>query len=161
MITGGVLTLIENPDQLKKIRERPDLIPNMVEELLRMQTPTQAMWRRATEDTELGGVEIPKDSLLMLAFTSANRDKKHFQNPHGFNVERDFSSAHVAFSRGVHTCIGMMLSRKELVCTFRRIVERFENMRLDTSMPAPQYIPSLIFRGLETLDIKFDMREKS
>ncbi len=161
MITGGVLTLIENPDQLEKIREKPDLIPNMVEELLRMQTPTQAMWRRATEDTELGGVEIPKDSLLMLAFTSANRDQKHFDNPHSFNVERDFTSAHVAFSRGVHTCIGMMLSRKELVCAFRRIVERLENMRLDTSKPVPQYIPSLIFRGLETLYMKFDKRGKN
>ena len=158
MITGGVLTLIENPDQLEKIREDLDLIPNMVEELLRMQTPTQAMWRRATEDTELGGVKIPEGSQLMLAFTSANRDEKHFENPHKFNVERDFSSAHVAFSRGVHTCIGMMLSRKELVCTFRRIVERLENIHLNPARPAPQYIPSLIFRGLEQLDIIFDKR---
>ena len=64
MLSGGILTLIDNPEEFAKVRANPDLIPNMVEELLRLQTPTQGMWRRAVEDTELGGVKIPAGTML-------------------------------------------------------------------------------------------------
>ena len=158
MLSGGLLALIDHPVQLAKVRENPDLIPNMVEELLRLQTPTQGMWRRASEDTELGGVSIKKGTMLMLMFTSANRDEKHFPRPDDFDVERDFSTAHLAFSRGVHTCIGMMLARQELVCAFRQILKRLDNIRLSRSSPRPQFEPSLIFRGLESLHIEFTAR---
>ena len=156
MLSGGILTLIDNPDQFAKVRANPDLIPNMVEELLRLQTPTQGMWRRATEDTELGGVQIPAGTMLILMYTSANRDEKYFANPDSFDVERDFSTAHVAFSRGIHTCIGMMLARQELVCAFRRIFARMDDISLTDGTERPEYVPSLLFRGLDTLDISFN-----
>ena len=155
MLSGGILTLIDNPEQFAKVRENPDLIPNMVEELLRLQTPTQGMWRSATEDTALGGVPIPAGTMLILMYTSANRDEKYFANPDSFDVERDFSTAHVAFSRGIHTCIGMMLARQELVCAFRRIFARMGDISLSEGKQRPEYVPSLLFRGLETLDISF------
>ena len=155
MLSGGILTLIDNPEQFAKVRANPDLIPNMVEELLRLQTPTQGMWRSATEDAELGGVSIPAGTMLILMYTSANRDEKYFANPDSFDVERDFSTAHVAFSRGIHTCIGMMLARQELVCAFRRIFSRMGDISLTEGMQRPEYVPSLLFRGLETLDISF------
>ena len=155
MLSGGILTLIDNPEQFAKVRANPDLIPNMAEELLRLQTPTQGMWRSATEDTELGGVSIPAGTMLILMYTSANRDEKYFANPDSFDVERDFSTAHVAFSRGIHTCIGMMLARQELVCAFRRIFSRMGDISLTEGMQRPEYVPSLLFRGLETLDISF------
>lgn len=156
MLSGGILTLIDNPDQYAKVCANPDLIPNMVEELLRLQTPTQGMWRRAVEDTELGGVSIPAGTMLVLMYTSANRDEKYFPDPDRFDIERDFSTAHVAFSRGIHTCIGMMLARQELVCAFRRIFTRMGDIRLTEGSERPEYVPSLLFRGLETLDISFN-----
>ena len=155
MLAGGLFTLIDNPAELARVRAEPSLIPNMVEELLRMQTPTQGMWRRATEDTTLGGVPIAAGTMLLLMFTSANRDEKYFPDPDRFDVGRDFRTAHVAFSRGIHTCIGMMLSRKELVVAFRRILERLDDIRLDPGHPRPRYIPSPLFRGVHELHIKF------
>lgn len=158
MLSGGLLALIDHPEQLAKVQENPELIPNMVEELLRLQTPTQGMWRRAAENVELGGVSIKKGTMMMLVFTSANRDEKYFSRPDEFDVERDFSTAHVAFSRGVHTCIGMMLARQELVCAFRQLLKRLDNITLSKSSPRPQYEANLIFRGLESLHIEFTTR---
>ena len=158
MLSGGLLRLIDNPEQCAKVRAHPELIPNMVEELLRLQTPTQGMWRTATEDTELDGVAIKKGEMLLLVFTSANRDAKYFTDPDAFHVERSFSAAHVAFSRGVHTCIGMMLARQELVCAFRQILKRMDNITLLDPSQRPRYVASLIFRGLENLDIAFTAR---
>lgn len=158
MLSGGLLQLIDNPEQCAKVQNNPALIPNMVEELLRIQTPTQGMWRTAAEDTELGGLAIKKGEMLLLLFTSANRDEKYFPNPDEFDVERDFSAAHVAFSRGVHTCIGMMLARQELECAFRQILKRMDNITLADPSQRPRYEPSLIFRGLETLDVAFTAR---
>jgi cytochrome P450 len=155
MLAGGLLTLIDNPAEVARVRADPALIPNMVEELLRMQTPTQGMWRRATEDTVLGGVPIPAGTMLLLMFTSANRDEKYFADPDRFDVTRDFRTAHVAFSRGIHTCIGMMLSRKELVVAFRRILERLDDIRLTPGTERPRYIPSPLFRGVHELQISF------
>ena len=159
MLSGGLLTLIDHPEQFAKVRANPALIPNMVEELLRMQTPTQGMWRHATVDTELGGVPIAAGTMLMLMFTSANRDEKYFKNPEAFDVERDFSAAHLAFGRGIHTCIGMMLSRQELACAFRRIFARLDNIQLQSADARPEYLPSLMFRGLHNLSITFDKIE--
>ncbi len=158
MLSGGLLALIDHPAQLAKVRKDPSLIPNMVEELLRLQTPTQGMWRRASEDTKLGGVSIKEGTMLMLVFTSANRDEKYFPRADEFDVERDLSTAHLAFSRGVHTCIGMMLARQELACAFRQILKRLDNIQLSKSSPRPQYEPSLIFRALESLHIEFTTR---
>jgi cytochrome P450 len=158
MLSGGLLTLIDNPAQIARVRAEPALIPNMVEELLRMQTPTQGMWRQAVQDTELGGVAIPAGTMLLLMFTSANRDEKYFRDPDTFDVGRDFSTAHVAFSRGIHTCIGMMLSRKELVVAFRRILERLDDIRLTPGVERPRYIASSLFRGLHELQISFRAR---
>jgi cytochrome P450 len=161
MLAGGLFTLIDNPAELARVRAEPSLIPNMVEELLRMQTPTQGMWRRATEDTTLGGVPIAAGTMLLLMFTSANRDERYFPDPDRFDVGRDFRTAHVAFSRGIHTCIGMMLSRKELVVAFRRILERLDDIRLDPAHPRPRYIPSPLFRGVHELHITFRGRRSA
>lgn len=153
MLSGGLLTLLKNPDQFARVRANPELIPPMVEELLRMQSPTQGMWRRAKEATELGGVEIPAGSMLLLLYTSANRDEKYFADADSFQPDREFPAAHLAFGRGIHTCIGMMLSRKELCCAFRRIMARMEDIELVG--PEPEYLPSLLFRGVDHLPLRF------
>jgi cytochrome P450 len=99
--------------------------------------------------------------MLLLMFTSANRDERYFPDPDRFDVGRDFRTAHVAFSRGIHTCIGMMLSRKELVVAFRRSLERLDDIRLDPAHPRPRYIPSPLFRGVHELHITFRGRRSA
>ncbi|MEH6516754.1 MAG: cytochrome P450 [Halioglobus sp.] len=158
MLAGGLLTLMQNPDQMAKVRADESLIPALVEELVRLQSPTKGMWRKAVEDTELNGVAIPKDSMLLLMFSAANRDPKYFPNPNALDVERKYEVPHLAFSRGVHTCIGMMLSRKEQVCAFRQVLRRMDNIRLAEGAETPGYISSLMFRGLESLPIQFDKK---
>ena len=96
--------------------------------------------------------------MLLLMYTSANRDEKYFPDPDRFDVGRDFKTAHLAFSRGIHTCIGMMLSRKELVVAFRRILERLDDIRIAPGSERPRYIPSPLFRGLHELPIAFRRR---
>ena len=158
MLAGGLLTLMQNPDQMAKVRGDENLIPALVEELVRRQSPTKRMWRKAVEDTELNGVAIPKNSMLLLMFSAANRDPKYFPNPNALDVERKYEVPHLAFSRGIHTCIGMMLSRKEQVCAFRQVLRRMDNIRLAEGAETPGYIPSLMFRGLESLPIQFDKK---
>ena len=160
MLAGGLLTLMQNPAQMAKVRADEALIPALVEELVRLQTPTKGMWRSATEDTELNGVAIPKGSMLLLMFAAANRDPKYFANPSVLDVERKSEVPHLAFSRGMHTCIGMMLSRKEQVVAFRQLLRRMDNIRLADGVSAPSYIPSLMFRGVEALAIQFDKKSQ-
>lgn len=158
MLAGGLWTLLQNPEQMAKVRADHSLIPGMVEELVRLQSPTKGMWRRATKDTELNGVAIPKGTRMLLMYSSANRDEKYFDNPHAMDVERKFDVPHLAFSRGIHTCIGMMLSRKEQVCAFRRIFERMDDIALQEGVAQPDYVPSMLFRGIEKLPITFRAR---
>ena len=89
------------------------LIPNMVEEALRLLTPTNNMWRIATEDTELGGVDIPKGSVILIRYGSGNRDEDLFENPDKFDVTRKNARRHM-FGQGIHVSLGMNLARKEI-----------------------------------------------
>lgn len=158
MLAGGLLTLMQNPEQMELVRNDESLLPPLVEELVRLQSPTKGMWRRASEDTELNGVAIPEGTMLLLMFSAANRDPQYFPNPDALDVHRKYEVPHLAFSRGVHTCIGMMLSRKEQVCAFRQVLRRMDDIRLAAGSSTPQYVPSIMFRGLEALPLEFDKK---
>ena len=153
-IAEGMLLLIQNPDQLAAVRAEPGLIPNLVEEVLRLSSPTQNMWRVVTRDTELAGVELPKGSMAMLRFGSANRDAAKFPDPDRFDVHRENAAEHVAFGHGIHFCIGAILARKEMEIAFRQLLERLEDLRL---APGAQlhYEPNMLLRGLESLKLEF------
>jgi cytochrome P450 len=159
LITGGFLMLLDNPDQLEIVREEPSLIPNMVEEMLRLESPSNTMWRTATEDTELNGVCIPKGATVLVRFGSANRDENAFENPDKFDVTRKFEHKHLAFGHGVHTCIGAMLARKESAIAFKALIERLKNPRLATGKNDFARFPNILLRGLEKLHIEFDESE--
>jgi len=131
------------------------LIPNMIEESLRLLTPTNNMWRIATEDTELGGVAIPAGSALLLRYGSGNRDEELFENPDKFDVTRNNARRHVAFGQGIHVCLGMNLSRKEMYTAFPIILGRLKNMRFADGNKF-NYSPNVLLRGLDNLYIEFD-----
>ncbi len=154
-ITEAIKLLIENPDQMDLVINDHSLIPNMIEESLRLLTPTNNMWRIATEDTELGGVAIPAGSALLLRYGSGNRDEGLFENPDKFDVTRQNARRHIAFGQGIHVCLGMNLSRKEMYTAFPIILDRLKNMRFSEDNDF-NYSPNVLLRGLDNLNIEFD-----
>ena len=154
-ITEAIKLLIENPDQMELVINDHSLIPNMIEEALRLLTPTNNMWRIATEDTELGGVAIPAGSALLLRYGSGNRDEDLFEDPDKFDVTRKNARRHVAFGQGIHVCLGMNLSRKEMYTAFPIILDRLKNMRFAEKNDF-NYSPNVLLRGLDSLNIEFD-----
>ncbi len=158
-IAGGLLQLIRNPDQMAKAKAAaggrdPKLIGNMVEEALRVETPTAGMWRIVKEDTQLGGMDIPAGAVVQLRYAAANRDPKKFENPDKFDVERKNARAHLAFGKGPHMCVGNMLSRKEMLVAFDELLERLDHFAVaDESDIA--ILPNILLRGITKLPITY------
>jgi len=154
-ISEGVLLLIRHPDQFLKLRADPKLIPGMVEEVLRLSTPTANMWRIATRDTEIGDVSVPAGTMIQIRFASANRDEQIFTDPDTFEITRAGDTSHIAFGHGVHMCIGANLARKELEIAFRVIIQRFAQLELACPEEQLNYPPNMLLRGLESLPVRF------
>ena len=131
LLGNGMLSLIRNPDQYRRLREDPDLVANAVEELLRYETPSPwALPRLATEDIELpDGVILPKGSFTILAIASANRDSSVFPDGDKLDVTRE-NNRHLGFAAGPHFCLGSMLARMEAKAMFRAIVTRLPELEL-------------------------------
>jgi cytochrome P450 len=128
-ISGGLLALIENPDQLELLRRDPSLIDSAVEEIVRWTTPVIQFCRTATEDVELRGKKIRAGQSLCLFYPSANRDEEVFDDPFAFRVDRK-PNRHLAFGIGEHFCLGANLARAELRVIFRQLVERVDSVEL-------------------------------
>ena len=139
-----------------KLAANPDLMPNMIEEVLRLTSPTSTMWRVVKSDTELGGVSIPAGSMVMLRFASANRDEQVFPDPDRFDVSRENASDQVAFGQGVHFCLGAGLARKEIALALRKLLERLMNPRLAAGCESPTHEPNILLHGLKDLNLEFD-----
>jgi len=155
-IAGGVVLLIENPAEQAKLRSNPDLIPGAVEEILRLETPTSGMWRTATEDTEVGGVPIPKGAFLMVRFAAGNRDESVFSCGHEMKVDRDNASNHLAFGQGTHFCLGAQLARSEMQIALGSLLARTDNWGLVEGKNTLTHNPNVLLRGLKDLYISFD-----
>ena len=157
-IAEGVLLLIRHPEQLAKLRADAGLLPNLVEEVLRLSTPTANMWRVCTKDTEIDGTHIPAHSMIQLRYASADRDERVFDRAQGFDVARPNARANVAFGYGVHMCIGASLARKEMEVAFRVLLERLDNVVLDCPEGDLVYPPNVLLRGLAALPVRFTPR---
>lgn len=158
--TEGVWQLIRHPDQYALVSNDPgpEMISRLVEETLRMSSPSANMFRRASRDLVLHGVRIPRDSILFARFASANQDPKRFPEPHRFDLTRENLKEQVAFGRGVHHCLGAALSRREMNIGFRVLLERLENFRLADGADEPEYAPNALLHGLTGLQLAFDRR---
>jgi len=152
----------DRPDLQKRLREDRSLIPNFVEECLRIEGPVKGDFRLAKKPTQVGGVDIPAGSFLYIANSAANRDARRFENPGEFQVERDNARLHVAFGRGRHTCPGAPLARAEAVVSLNRMFDKTSDIRISEKVHGPAgarrygYLPTFILRGLTHLALEFD-----
>ncbi|MEH6789782.1 cytochrome P450 [Parasphingorhabdus sp.] len=156
-LAEGMRLFATNPDQYRKIQDDPSLIPNAVEEVLRMSSGSSGIWRVMHRDAELGGVMLPKGAMVMMRYHAANRDPKQFENPNEFRVDRKNARTHLAFGKGIHMCVGNMLSRKEMTVSFQQFAKRIDNIRIPEGAEL-RYPPNMMLRGLANLPILFDKK---
>jgi cytochrome P450 len=154
MLTEMMRLLAEHPDQWQRVRADPKLIDAVVEETLRLSTPTQGMWRIVTRDTQLGGVSLAAGSRIVIVFSSANRDTAVFDDPDEFDPDRANLRLSLAFGKGIHFCLGANLSRLEGQVALQELSKRIESFTLPASNEF-HYFPSFMLRGLTSLDIDF------
>jgi cytochrome P450 len=129
-ISGGVYALNKFPEQYEKLRSNPALIPNMVAEIIRWQTPLSHMRRTALEDVEFQGKTIKKGDKVVMWYVSGNRDENVFENPDHFVVDRPNARAHVSFGFGLHRCMGNRLAEMQLRVLWEEIQKRFESIEV-------------------------------
>ena len=146
-----------NPEQAHKIRDDRSLIPNLVDESLRLASPTSNMWRLTLSDYELGGVSIPANSMVLLKYFSSNHDETMFEEPLKFDVTRANAKRHIAFGFGAHVCIGQHLSRLEMIIGWEEIFKRLDNFQLASADEELEYMPNILLRGLEEIAITYDV----
>jgi cholest-4-en-3-one 26-monooxygenase len=153
LITGGVLALLDNPEERDRLCTDPSLLPTAVEEMLRYVSPVNYFRRTATRDTEIRGVPIKEGEKVTIWYPSANRDEDQFPDPERFDVGRT-PNEHVAFgARGPHFCLGANLARFEITCMFEELV-RTILPEMEQSGPADRLQMNLI-AGIKHLPVKF------
>jgi hypothetical protein len=152
--SGAIWGLGENPDQLRKLKERPELTGKLVDEAIRWTNPVSHFMRSAAEDTELGGRPIRKGDWLMLSYLSANNDETIFDEPERFRVDRD-ASRHIAFGTGAHACLGQHLARLEMSILFEELIPRLDSLELAGE---PKRSASTFVGGPKKLPVRFVMR---
>lgn len=151
LLSYGLQTLLQHPEQLALLRDDPSLIPGAIEEMLRFESPIQGFVRTLTRDVDLHGQHLAAGEQVMLLFGSANRDDRAFTDPERFDVRRD-SSAQVAFGAGPHFCLGAWLARLEARVALEELLIR--TVRLAPAAgAAPRRVASPAFRELETLPL--------
>jgi cytochrome P450 len=161
LLASALRVLAEQPELRDTLRHNRDLIPNFVDEMLRMESPIKSDFRLTTRGVTLGGVELPAGTTVMLLPGAANRDPNHFEYPAELRVDRKNAHQNVAFARGVHSCPGGPLARIEGRVTIERVLDRLDNLRLDEVHHGPEearrydYVPLYILRGLDKLYIEF------
>ncbi|OQQ30408.1 cytochrome [Prescottella equi] len=147
--------LLENRSVWEEICADPSLIPNAVEECLR-HSGSVAAWRRlVTDDTTIGGIEIPKGSKLLIVTSSANHDERHFDNADDFDIRRENSSDHLTFGYGSHQCMGKNLARMEMQIFLEEFTKRIPHMELVPDQEFT-YLPNTSFRGPDHVLVQWD-----
>ncbi|MET0179071.1 MAG: cytochrome P450 [Novosphingobium sp.] len=154
---NSMLMLIDRPELFAELAANPERVKPFVEESLRFIAPLQGFYRLATADTELAGVPIPKDAVLMLRWGAANHDDSVFPCPDQLDLDRPNITKHTTFGSGIHFCLGNLLARTELYAAFGEITRRWSNVRIvggrDAAIPAHQFFN----QGMAKLPIAFDV----
>ncbi len=153
-ISGGLHGLIENPDQLDRLRGNLDLMPLAVEEMIRWVTPVKEFMRTAAEDTEVRGVPIAAGESVLLSYVSGNRDEDVFSDSFRFDIGRD-PNKHLAFGYGVHFCLGAALARMEVNSFFTELLPRLKSIELTGD---PEHVATTFVGGLKHLPVRYAVR---
>ncbi len=161
-LLGAALQYLgERPELQHQLRERRDLIPNFVEEMLRSESPVKCHFRMARRDTSVGGMDVPAGTTVMLLIGAVNRDPCRFAQPNEFALERPNAQEHIAFSRGTHACLGQSLARAESRIGLERVLDRMGDIRISEREHGPpgarryDYDQTFLFRGLRSLHLDF------
>src|SRR6516225_883580 len=155
LIGNGVVALLENRDQLERLRADPELWPSAVEEILRFDSPVQMTARTALCDVELAGQRIAAGEMVALLLAGANRDPQVFADPDRFDITRPNSRDHLAFASGIHACLGAALARIEGATALRALFETFPDLELTAP---PQHRGLVNLRGFSRLPVRLDSR---
>jgi cytochrome P450 family 150 subfamily A5 len=161
-LLGTALKLIaECPDLQRALREDHGLIPNFIEETLRIESPIKGDFRLSRVPTTIGETDLPAGTTVMVLNGAANRDPRRFDNPNIFDPTRKNARQHLAFGRGIHSCPGAPLARAETKVAIERLLDRTSDIRLSEREHGPEgdrrytYIPTYILRGLVELHLEF------
>jgi cytochrome P450 len=150
-ISGSVVALNRFPDQYDKLRANPALIPNMVSETIRWQTPLAHMRRRAKHDVEFGGQTIREGDKVVMWYISGNRDEDVIPNGASFDIERPNVRRHLSFGFGIHRCVGNRLAELQLKIIWEEIFKRFSNIEV---VDEPRRVLSTFVHGYEYLPVR-------
>ena len=150
-ISGGVMALNQYPDQYQKLRDNPNLIPNMVAEIVRWQTPVIHMRRTALEDYTLGGKQIKKGDKVVMWYLSGNRDESVFEDADKLIIDRPNARAHVSFGFGVHRCMGNRLAELQLRVLWEEIMKRFHTVEVVGDV---ERLPNNFIRGIKNVPVQ-------
>jgi cytochrome P450 len=154
-MSGSVVALNEFPDEYAKLRANPNLIPNMVSETIRWQTPLAHMRRTATRDIEVGGQKISKGDKVIMWYVSGNRDETVIKDPDSYIIDRDRARQHLSFGFGIHRCVGNRLAEMQLRVIWEEILKRFPVIEV---VEEPVYVPSPFVKGYQRLMVSIPER---
>jgi cytochrome P450 len=155
LIGNGTLALGRHPDQMSLLRQKPELMPRAIDEMLRYDGPVQSTFRTAICDTNVGGTDIKAGTGVFVMVAAANRDPAHFPHPEKFDITRD-PNDHLAFGEGIHFCLGSGLARVEGSIAIATMLERFPGLRLANPEAPLKYKGSYFLRGLAQLEMAID-----
>jgi len=152
LIGNGMRALLKHPDQIRKLRNNPDLLDSAINELLRYDSPVQLDGRLVHSDVEVAGHQIHAGQRILCAIGAANRDPSAFTEPDKLDIERSESS-HIAFGRGIHHCLGAPLAMLEARAAFSALLDRFSHIDL---VSEPVYRKQVVLRGVEELWVEVE-----
>jgi len=154
-ITGSVLALNQNPDQYQKLRDNPQLVPGMVSETIRWQTPLAHMRRTAVQDVDFGGKTIRQGDKVVMWYISGNRDDAVIERPHEYIIDRPRPRQHISFGYGIHRCVGNRLAELQLTIIWEEILKRFPVIEV---VGEPERVYSTFVRGYRSLPVRIPRR---
>jgi cytochrome P450 len=162
MLAAAVQLIAERPDLQQQLRTERSLVPNFVEETLRIESPVKGDFRLSRVAATVGGVDVAAGTTLMLVNAAANRDPRRYECPADFDATRANARTHLAFGHGAHTCPGAPLARAEGRVSIERLLDRTRGIRIDEAVHGPEgarryeYAPTYILRGLRRLHLAID-----
>jgi len=151
---GGILAMIENPEEFLKLKKNPSLMPSAVEETIRWVTPVKNFFRTATRDYKIKGQKIKKNDSILLCYPSGNRDEDVFDDPFSFKVDRT-PNRHLAFGHGAHLCLGKYLAKIEMEIFYEELFKKISKIELNGE---PKWVKASFVSGLKSLPIKYTLQ---
>jgi cytochrome P450 len=155
-LTSGMWLMLREPRVYEQLKAEPGKLRTFVEEVLRLESPTQGLYRTATRDTEIRGVPIPQGATIHIRFGAGNRDADVFADPDRLDLDRQNASRHLAFSQSEHHCPGFSLSKLEQFLSFQALIERLPNLRFTSGRNDFKHLPGFVLRSLRELNLSFD-----